>query len=131
MKRRNNATIKMQLLWECHNHKWIIRIPTLSIQKEVLCTMPQVPTHKQLPHQIMACTWYHRPNRERNQQKTKMVKNIMTETKTILLKDLVEQKRKQYGWPHLRHSPTMDTIQKIPDTYWKEQHDNGKTLKQV
>ena len=55
----------------------------------------------------------------------------MTETKTILLKDLVEQKRKQYGWPHLRHSPTMDTIQKIPDTYWKEQHDNGKTLKQV
>ena len=55
----------------------------------------------------------------------------LTETKTILLKDLVEQKRKQYGWPHLRHSPTMDTIQKIPDTYWKEQHDNGKTLKQV
>ena len=59
-----------------------------------------------------------------------MVK-LMTETKTILLKDLVEQKRKQYGWPHLRHSPTMDTIQKIPDTYWKEQHDKGKTLKQV
>ena len=55
----------------------------------------------------------------------------MTETKTILLKDLVEEKRKQYGWPHLRHSPTMDTIQKIPDTYWKEQHDQGKQLKEV
>ena len=77
----------------------------------------------------MASTRYHRQARKRTKQKQEMVK--LTETKTILLKDLVEQKRKQYGWPHLRHSPTMDTIQKIPDTYWKEQHDNGKTLKQV
>ena len=55
----------------------------------------------------------------------------MTETKKVLLKDLVEQARKEYGSPHLRHSPTMDTIQKIPDNYWKEHHDQGKTLKQV
>ena len=55
----------------------------------------------------------------------------MTETKTVPLKDLVEQARKEYGWPNLRSSPKKDEIRKIPDTYWKEQHDNGKTLKQV
>ena len=55
----------------------------------------------------------------------------MTETKTVPLKDLVEQARKTYGWPNLRSSPKKDEIRKIPDHYWKEQHDNGKTLKQV
>ena len=55
----------------------------------------------------------------------------MTEAKTVLLKDLVEQARKEYGWPDLRHNPKKDEIRKIPDTYWKEQHDQGKTLKQV
>lgn len=55
----------------------------------------------------------------------------MTETKTILLKDLVEQKRKQYGWPHLRTSQNKDEIQKIPHSWWKEQHDQGRKLKEV
>lgn len=55
----------------------------------------------------------------------------LTEAKKVLLKDLVEQARKEYGWPNLRSSPNKDTIQKIPDHYWKEQHDQGKTLKQV
>lgn len=44
--RETNAETKMQLLWECHNNKRIIRIPTLPIQAEVLCTMPQVPTYQ-------------------------------------------------------------------------------------
>ena len=55
----------------------------------------------------------------------------MTETKTILLKDLVEQARKEYGWPNLRSSPKKDHIRKIPYSYWKEQHDQGKQLKEV
>ncbi len=55
----------------------------------------------------------------------------MTTTKTIPLKDLVEQARKEYGWPNLRSSPKKDEIRKIPDTYWKEQHDQGKQLKEV
>ena len=55
----------------------------------------------------------------------------MTEAKTILLKDLVEQARKEYGWPNLRSSQNKDEIQKIPRSWWKEQHDQGKTLKQV
>ena len=93
--------------------------------------MPQVPTHKQLPHTLMASTRYNRQTRKRNQQKTKMVKNIMTETKTVPLKDLVEQARKTYGWPNLRSSPNKDTIRKIPISWWKEQHDQGKKLKEV
>ena len=104
-------------------------IPTLPNTTEVLCTMPQMQTHKQLPHTLMACTRYHRPNRERTKQKQEMVK--LTETKTVLLKDLVEQARKEYGWPNLRSSPKKDEIRKIPDTYWKEQHDQGKQLKEV
>ena len=55
----------------------------------------------------------------------------MTETKTMLLKDLVEQARKEYGWPDLRHNPKKYKIRKIPRSWWKEQHDQGKTLKQV
>ena len=55
----------------------------------------------------------------------------MTEAKKVLLKDLVEQARKEYGWPNLRSSPKKDEIRKIPDTYWKEQHDQGKKLKEV
>ena len=55
----------------------------------------------------------------------------LTETKTVLLKDLVEQARKEYGWPNLRHSPNKDTIRKIPKSWWKEQHDQGKKLKEV
>lgn len=55
----------------------------------------------------------------------------MTEAKTILLKDLVEQARKEYGWPNLRSSPNKDEIRKIPRSWWKEQHDQGKQLKQV
>ena len=55
----------------------------------------------------------------------------MTEAKKVLLKDLVEQARKEYGWPNLRSSPKKDEIRKIPNTYWKEQHDQGKQLKEV
>lgn len=55
----------------------------------------------------------------------------MTTTKTVLLKDLVEQARKEYGWPDLRHSPKKDKIRKIPKSWWKEQHDQGKQLKEV
>ena len=91
--------------------------------------MPKMQTHKQLPHKALACTRYHRPNRERTKQKQEMVK--MTEAKKVLLKDLVEQARKEYGWPNLRSSPKKDEIRKIPDTYWKEQHDQGKQLKEV
>ena len=93
--------------------------------------MPQMPTHKQLPHTLMASTRYNRQDRERTKQKTKMVKNIMTETKTVPLKDLVEQARQTYGWPNLRSSPNKDTIRKIPLSWWKEQHDQGKKLKEV
>ena len=73
-KGETNANLKMQLLWECHNHKRIISIPTLPIQKEVLCTMPQMPTHKQLLYKALACTRYHRQPRERTKQKQEMVK---------------------------------------------------------
>ena len=55
----------------------------------------------------------------------------MTTTKTILLKDLVEQARKEYGWPNLRTSQNKDEIQKIPKSWWKEQHDQGRKLKEV
>ena len=86
-------------------------------------------THKQLPHTLMASTRHNRQARERTKQKQEMVK--LTEAKKVLLKDLVEQARKTYGWPNLRSSPKKDEIRKIPDTYWKEQHDQGKQLKQV
>ena len=55
----------------------------------------------------------------------------LTEAKTVLLKDLIEQARKEYGWPNLRSSPNKDTIRKIPRSWWKEQHDQGKQLKEV
>ena len=77
----------------------------------------------------MASTRYHRQPRTRTKQKQEMVK--LTETKTVLLKDLVEQARKEYGWPNLRTSPNKNQIQKIPKKWWKEQHDQGKQLKQV
>lgn len=57
---KDNAETEMQLLWEYPNHKRGLGIPTLFIQKEILCTMPQMPTHKQLPYQIMASTRHHR-----------------------------------------------------------------------
>ena len=94
--------------------------------------MPQVPTHKQLPYPLMARTRHNRQARERTKQKQEMVK--LTETKTVLLKDLVEQAKKTYGWPTEktnRPSPTKDLIRKIPRSWWKEQHDQGKQLKQV
>ena len=43
----------------------------------------------------------------------------LTEAKKVLLKDLVEQARNK------------DTIRKIPRSWWKEQHDQGKKLKEV
>ena len=55
-KGETNANLKMQLLWEYPNHKRGLGIPTLPIQKKVLCTMPTMQTHKQLPHTLMACT---------------------------------------------------------------------------
>ena len=55
----------------------------------------------------------------------------LTETKTVPLKDLVEQARKEYGWPDLRHNPKKYKIRKIPLSWWKEQHDQGKTSQQV
>ena len=91
--------------------------------------MPKMQAHKQLPYPLMASTRYHRQARERTKQKQEMVK--LTETKTIPLKDLIEQARKEYGWPNLRSSPKKDHIRKIPSSYWKEQHDQGKPLKQV
>ena len=36
--------------------------------------MPQMQTHKQLLYKALACTRYHRPNRERSKQKQEMVK---------------------------------------------------------
>lgn len=73
-KGETNANLKMQLLWECHNHKRIIRIPTLPIKQEVLRTMPKMQTHKQLPHTLMASTRHNRHDRERTKQKQEMVK---------------------------------------------------------
>ena len=55
----------------------------------------------------------------------------MTEAKKVLLKDLVEQARKEYGWSNPRTDPKKDPIRKIPYSYWKEQHDQGKQLKEV
>ena len=55
----------------------------------------------------------------------------MTEAKKVLLKDLVEQARKEYGWSNLHTDPKKDHIRKIPYSYWKEQHDQGKQLKGV
>lgn len=91
--------------------------------------MPKMQTHKQLLYPLLARTRYHRPNRERTKQKTKV--KVMTEAKKVLLKDLVEQARRTYGWPNLRSSPKKDEIRKIPNHYWKEQHDQGKQLKEV
>ena len=68
---------------------------------------------------------------EKELNKNKRWWNIMTEAKKVLLKDLVEQARKEYGWPNLRSSPKKDHIRKIPYSYWKEQHDQGKQLKEV
>ena len=56
----HHATIKMQLLWEYPNHKRGLGIPTLPNTTEILCTMPQMPTHKQLPHPLMASTRHNR-----------------------------------------------------------------------
>ena len=64
----------MQLLRKPNPHKRGLGIPTLFIQEEVLCTMPQMQTHKQLPHTLMASTRYHRHDRERTKQKQEMVK---------------------------------------------------------
>ena len=51
----------------------------------------------------------------------------MTEAKKVLLKDLVEQARRTHGWP----SSKRDEIKKIPYSWWKEQHDKGRQLKEV
>ena len=75
-KGETNANPKMQLLWKPNPYKRGLGIPTLHNKTEVLCTMPQMQTHKQLPHKALACTRYHRPNRERTKQKQEMVKNI-------------------------------------------------------
>lgn len=58
----------------------------------------------------------------------------MTETKTILLKDLIRLARKKYGWPTEksgRPSPQRELIENKPYSYWKKQHDQGKTSQQV
>ena len=58
----------------------------------------------------------------------------MTETKTMLLKDLIRLARKKYGGPTEKSgkpSPQRELIENKPYTYWKKQHDQGKTLKQV
>ena len=55
-------------------------------------------------------------------------------TETMLLKDLIRLARKKYGGPTEKSgkpSPQRELIENKPYTYWKEQHDNGKTLKQV
>ena len=79
----------------------------------------------------MASTRHNRQARERNQQTIKKMVKHMTEAKKVLLKDLVEQARKTYGWPNLRSSQNKDTIRKIPLSWWKEQHDQGRKLKEV
>ena len=55
-KGETNANLKMQLLRKPNPYKRGLGIPTLPIQKEVLCTMPEMPTHQQLPHTLMAST---------------------------------------------------------------------------
>ena len=40
-------------------------------------------THKQLPHTLMACTRYHRQDRERTKQKTEMVKYDRNQDNTL------------------------------------------------
>ena len=76
-KGETNANPKMQLLWEYPNHKRGLGIPTLPNKTEVLCTMPQMQAHKQLPHTLMASTRHNRQTRKRNQQTIKkMVKKL-------------------------------------------------------
>ena len=111
-KGETNANPKMQLLRKPNPYKRGLGIPTLPNTTEVLCTMPKMQAHKQLLYKALACTRYHRPNRERTKQKTEMVK--LTEAKKVLLKDLVEQARKEYGWPNLRHSPKERRNQENP-----------------
>ena len=58
----------------------------------------------------------------------------MTETKTILLKDLIQIAKQKHGWPTEKTgkpSPQRELIENKPIDYWKKQHDQGKTLKQV
>ena len=55
-------------------------------------------------------------------------------TETMLLKDLIQIAKQKHGWPTEKSgkpSPQRELIENKPYTYWKEQHDNGKTLKQV
>ena len=53
-------------------------------------------THQQLPYQIMACTRYHRHNRERNQQKTKNGEKIMKGRYTYDIQHRVIKKDENY-----------------------------------
>ena len=58
----------------------------------------------------------------------------MTETKTILLKDLIRIARKKHGWPTEKSGkpcPQRELIENKPYSYWKKQHDQGKTSQQV
>ena len=55
-------------------------------------------------------------------------------TETMLLKDLIRLARKKYGWPTEKSgkpSPQRELIENKPIDYWKEQHDQGKQLKEV
>ena len=53
----------------------------------------------------------------------------MTETKTLLLKDLIQIAKQKHGWPTEKTS--RELIENKPIDYWKEQHDQGKTSQQV
>ena len=58
----------------------------------------------------------------------------MTETKTILLKDLIRLARKKYGGPTEKSGkprPQRELIENKPIDYRKKQHDQGKTSQQV
>ena len=58
----------------------------------------------------------------------------MTETKTILLKDLIQIAKQKHGWPTEKSgkpSPQRELIENKPIDYWKKQHDQGKTSQQV
>ena len=55
-KGETNANPKMQLLRKPNPYQRGLGIPTLPNKTQVLRTMPQMQTHKQLPHTLMAST---------------------------------------------------------------------------
>ena len=55
-KGETNANLKMHLLRNPNPYQRGLGIPTLPNTTQVLCTMPKMQAHKQLPHTLMAST---------------------------------------------------------------------------